>query len=197
MREATVIVLAGGASSRMQQPKALLRFGNETLIERVVGALAPVGGATVVVSAAHVPLPPLPPGVGIVEDPVPLLGPAAGILHGLAAAKTDVCFVSSCDQPFPSVPLARALVERIGDAALLIPRWRGHLQPLFAAYRRSLLPAFEAAIASGERRLVTLVEGLGGRELSEKDAARLDPKGLSFFDVDTPERYRQALRLAR
>ncbi|MGH7855910.1 MAG: molybdenum cofactor guanylyltransferase [Candidatus Binatia bacterium] len=194
--ETTVIVLAGGASTRMKRPKALLAFGDETLIERVVCRLAPLANRTIVVSAAHVPLPALPRGVRVVEDTIPLLGPAAGILHGLRATETDLSFVCSCDQPFPSVALGRLLVEHAKESDLVIPRWHGRLQPLFAVYRRSLLPHFEREIGRGERRLLSLVAGASPREVPEKEIAAVDPEGRSFFDVDTPGKYRAALRIA-
>ena len=79
------IVLAGGASSRMGRPKALLPFGSESLVERVVRRMAAVSDEVIVVSGPHLGLPPLAAGVRVVEDEEPLEGPLSGIRYGLRA----------------------------------------------------------------------------------------------------------------
>ena len=47
------IVLAGGASTRMGQPKALLPLGGITLAERAFNLLSPHCSATVIITGAH------------------------------------------------------------------------------------------------------------------------------------------------
>ncbi len=47
------IVLAGGASTRMGQPKALLQLGGLTLAERAFNLLVPHCTATVIITGAH------------------------------------------------------------------------------------------------------------------------------------------------
>ena len=59
------IVLCGGHSRRMGSPKALLPFGDETMLQRVLRLLAPVVGPLVVVAARDQQLPELPSGVEI------------------------------------------------------------------------------------------------------------------------------------
>ncbi len=53
MREASAIVLAGGRSERMGQPKAMLRFGEKTLLEVIVGRLLKSFPEVVVVAGAE------------------------------------------------------------------------------------------------------------------------------------------------
>src|SRR5205823_4648191 len=112
MEPLTAIVLAGGASSRMGRPKALLPFGAETLIERVVRRLAAGSSEVVVVSGPHLRLPPLPEEVRIVTDEVPLQGPVGGIRYGLAAARTELGFVCGCDHPFLEPAIGPLLAAR-------------------------------------------------------------------------------------
>jgi molybdopterin-guanine dinucleotide biosynthesis protein A len=197
--DAAAIVLAGGSSSRMGRPKTSLPFGGESLLARVVRHLRPLVRETLLVTGPHVELPELPAGTRIVLDETPRLGPAAGILFGLRAARADLALVCAADHPFPSEPLARALLERIGSRPLLVPRWQGRLEPLFAAYRRTFAPWIERALASGRRRLLDLVEAAGEEAVFEEEEVRLfDAEGLSFVDVDTPEEYEAALgRLGR
>jgi molybdopterin-guanine dinucleotide biosynthesis protein A len=193
MEPFATIVLAGGASSRLGRPKALLPFGAETLIERVVRRLAAGSSEVVVVVGPHVRLPPLPDPVRVVEDEIPLQGPVAGIAYGLAAARTPLAFVCGCDHPFLEPEIARLLVERTCDRNGAVVVSAGVPQPLLAVYRKGVATIATAMLASGERRAARLVELARLVEVSEEDLLAIDPAGLSLFDVDTPQAYREAL----
>ena len=106
------VVLAGGRSTRMGTPKAALPWGATTLLAHVAAILREaVDGPLIVVRAAGQELPPLPPGIDVVEDPVAGVGPLAGILAGLAAAagRAEAAYVSAVDMPH----LRPAFVRRV------------------------------------------------------------------------------------
>jgi molybdopterin-guanine dinucleotide biosynthesis protein A len=196
MEPFSAVVLAGGASSRMGSPKALLRFGRETLIERVVGRLKSIAAEVVVVSGPHLRLPPLP-SARIVDDDVPLQGPLAGIVYGLRAARSEIVFVCGCDHPFLERALVKRLVEGAGCADGAVPIVAGVPQPLLAAYRKQRIePIVATLLDSGERRARALVEHVSLREVTEADLALADPGLRSFLDVDTPDAYRRVLAMA-
>jgi molybdopterin-guanine dinucleotide biosynthesis protein A len=188
----TAIILAGGASARMGRPKALLPFGEESLIERVVRRLEPLTDEIVIAKGAHVGLPPLGP-VRIVDDPTPLEGPLSGILNGLRAMRTELGFVCGCDHPFLEPALVELLVERSAAVPGVAAIVDGIAQPLLATYRSSVVDVAAAMLAAGERRAVDLVRRAGLAEISQAELLRVDPSGASFVDVDTPEAYRRAL----
>jgi len=62
------VVLCGGKSTRMGSPKALLPFGPETMLQRVVRLLGTVVSPIVVVAATGQDLPPLPASVILTRD---------------------------------------------------------------------------------------------------------------------------------
>ena len=74
---ATAIVLAGGRSSRMGRPKALLPFDDEPLVSHVVTTLAALFADIVVVASPGQDLPAMP--VTLVRDDVAYQGPVGGI----------------------------------------------------------------------------------------------------------------------
>lgn len=77
----------------------------------------------------------------IVPDPVPDLGPIAGVASGLAAARGAICVVLAGDLPFVTPDLVDRLSgELASDAEVdaVVPRARGRAQPLCAAYRREV-----------------------------------------------------------
>ena len=116
------IVLAGGRSSRMGAPKALLDWHGGTLVRRVTGILQRVADPVVVVHAAGQELPTLP-GVERVVDRAPDRGPLEGMAAGLRAV-ADRCpavFVSGTDLPFLHPDLVRALAAARAEHDVAVP----------------------------------------------------------------------------
>src|SRR5260221_12067035 len=106
---ASAIILAGGKSSRMGQPKALLPFDNEPLITHLVRTLRSYFTDVVVVAAPDQELPPLL--VTLTRDAVAYQGPVGGIVYGLQAARGERCFITSCDAPFLNLALVTHLLS--------------------------------------------------------------------------------------
>ena len=188
----SAIVLAGGKSSRMGTPKALLQFDGEPLIVHVVSALKRIFDDVVVVASPGQELPSMP--VSLVHDDVAYQGPVGGICYGLRAARGEVAFVSACDSAFLNLPLIEHLLEQIGACDVVVPHWQDRLQPLHAVYRTSVLPLLEAQLARGELRPVFLFDKVKTCKIREEEIRRFDPEGASFFNMNTPEDYEEAGR---
>jgi len=193
--DATAVILAGGKSSRMGRPKALLPFDGEPLIAHVVRLLKNIFAETVVVAAPEQELPSL--AVRLVRDEVAYQGPVSGIYHGLAASTQEVCFVTSCDAPFLNLSLISHLLTQIAGCDVVVPYWQERFQPLHAVYRRSLAPLLKAQLLRGELRPIFLYEKVRTQKISENEIRCLDPEGLSLLNMNSPEEYQAALRLWR
>jgi molybdopterin-guanine dinucleotide biosynthesis protein A len=139
-------------------------------------------------------------GVRLIRDEAEYAGPALALVRGLAAASNEITFVCSCDLPLMRAEVARALCDSLREIpasyAAVIPEIGGRLQPLAAAYRRACGPAIAAIAAGGESRLTAIAMRLNPRHAGEAELRRLDPELLSFLNVNTPEDYARALRLA-
>ena len=190
---ASAIILAGGKSSRMGRPKALLPFDGEPLIVHTVRTLARLFADLVVVAAPGQELPPLP--VTFVRDEVAYQGPVGGIYYGLRAACTEVCFVTSCDAPFLNLSFIAHLLSHIANYDVVVPFWQDRLQPLHAVYRRSVAPLLHEQLKRGELRPIFLYQKVRTREVSADEIRRFDPEGLSFRNLNSPEDYQAALTL--
>jgi molybdenum cofactor guanylyltransferase len=190
--DATAIVLAGGKSSRMGRPKALLPFGNEPLILHIVRELNRIFAETVVVAAPGQEMPALP--ATLVRDEMAYQGPVGGITYGLKAAGKKLCFVTSCDVAFLNGPLISHLMYRIPNYHVVVPYWQERLQPLHAAYRRSVLPLLEDQLERGELRPIYLFDRVPTCKIGDDEIRRFDPEGLSFFNMNTTDDYARALQ---
>jgi molybdopterin-guanine dinucleotide biosynthesis protein A len=189
----TAIILAGGKSSRMGRPKALLPFGNEPLIAHLVRTLERSFNSVVVVAAPDQELPLLR--AKVVRDEVAYQGPVGGIYYGLKAAIGTAAFVTSCDAAFLSLPLISFLRSQILNHDVVVPYWQARFQPLHAVYRRSVLPLLKQQLERGELRPIFLYDKVRTRKVGEEEVRRFDPEGLSFFNMNAPEDYAQALKL--
>jgi len=189
---ATAVVLAGGKSSRMGRPKALLPFDNDPLIVHIVRALKSMFANAVVVAAPDQELPPVP--ATVVRDEVPYQGPVGGIYYGLKAAQGEFCFVTSCDVAFTKLSLISYLMSQISNYDVVVPYWQDRFQPLHAVYRRSVLPLLKEQLERGELRPIYLFDKVRTRKIGEDEIRCLDPEGLSFLNMNTPEDYEEALR---
>lgn len=187
----TAIILAGGRSSRMGTPKALLPFAGEPLIVQIARRLKPLFPEIVVVAAPGQPLPALPG--RIVHDEDAYQGPVGGIYYGLRAIADDFAFVTSCDAPFASTALILELLRLRTGHDVVVPRWEGRLQPLFAVYRTTVLPALEEQLRAGELRPVSLFEKVRTHIVDDEHLRRFDPDGNSFINMNTPGDYAAAL----
>ena len=187
----TLIVAAGGKSTRMGTDKRFLLLNGESLLARTLRKGRAAGFRSIVLAAEgdRSDLTALAEeyGAQLVTDELPAQGPAAAIAAGLAAAKTEWALVLSADMPFYEFELVRALLpEAEGETQVVLPTLLGYWQPLAALYRRDTGTAFAAAIAQGDRKL-----GLILRELAVCEVPLTVDAGL-FFNVNTPAAYRLA-----
>jgi molybdenum cofactor guanylyltransferase len=196
--EAGAIVLAGGRSSRMGKPKALIDFGGVALLTRVVSELKHRFDEIVIVAApVSEEFPRIEiPGLKLVHDETPFAGPLDALRRGLDALDQEIAFACSCDLPLLNAEVAARLVAMLDDFDAVIPEVGGKFQPLHAVYRKRCASAIEALAARGEKRLSAIVDAVNAKRIGEGELRKIDPELRSFFNVNTPEEYRKALRLA-
>jgi molybdopterin-guanine dinucleotide biosynthesis protein A len=154
------ILLVGGASTRFGSPKALARFGGETLAARAWRLLDEACDERIAVGRSEgLPFP------TIADEGT---GPVAAIAAGLRAAQHDVAVVVPVDMPLLTAGAVRTLARACRDGAV------AQAGPLPCAVARRTLPAFE----SGERRLRTVIAGL--------DTARIELDDRLLANVNAP-----------
>ncbi len=184
------IVLAGGRSSRMGAPKALLDWHGGTLVRRITGILQRIADPVVVVHADGQELPPLV-GVERVVDRAPDRGPLEGIAAGLGAVagRCPAVFVSGTDLPLLHPDLVLALATGRGEHDVAVPVAGGHVHHLCAVYGSDLLAAVEQQLAGDRLRVGQLLEGI---DVLRVDAGAL-PHPESLRNLNTDAEYRRAL----
>ena len=188
------IVLCGGKSTRMGTSKALLPFGGETMLQRVVRLLADVVSPIVVVAAVDQPLPELPRQVVITRDEQEGRGPLEGLRAGLKALPADIetAYVTSCDVPLLEPAFVREMIDFASGFDIAVMEIDGFPHPLSAVYHRSVLPHVEDLLAANRLRPVFLFEKVRIRRV-RPDEITADPELRTLRNLNTREDYEQAL----
>ncbi len=194
----TGVILAGGKGRRLNCPKPLLDLTGRPLVEDMLekqGALFPeiilvVGDDDFDLGAyagEH---------VRVVPDLVQGKGPLGGIYSALEAASSEYIFVMACDMPFANMELARLMVGCAPGHQAVVPRVGDFIEPLFAIYRRDILPEVSARVARSDLKIHELLDALDVVYV-EEEVRECDPRGLCFFNINTEEDLTTARRLLK
>jgi molybdopterin-guanine dinucleotide biosynthesis protein A len=181
-------IFVGGRSSRMGEPKGLMRapasegHAASTLVERAAAVLRGVGAEVVLVGEraeyAHLGLPAL-------ADAVPGVGPLGGLVALLDFADDGIVIACACDMPYVNEVLARRLLDA-PPAAVVAPFAGGVLQPLFARYDARLCrPVARRRAEDAARGGSTALQGVL-RELGAVSLQISPDEERWLVDWDTP-----------
>jgi molybdopterin-guanine dinucleotide biosynthesis protein A len=188
------IVLAGGASSRLGQDKALLDWHGTPLWERVARLLERgLGGGPVAVVGE------LPgPQTRFVEahDPFADGGPLVGMLAGMLELRgsCDAAVVVPCDVPLLHPTVVRALARSLaaGDFDVAAPSSTdGRLLPIPGAWNMRVVDSLIEAVDGDERSPARFAAGLRAANLpiaglaADPEVQQSDPELDSLRDIDT------------
>jgi molybdopterin-guanine dinucleotide biosynthesis protein A len=192
----TLCIQSGGKSSRMGMDKALLDFDGQPLIQHLLTRLEGIASETLITTNHPDGYRFL--GLPLVMDLIPERGALGGFYTALHAAAYPLVAVVACDMPFASSAVLRACKDQLVAEPHLdavIPSTKQGLEPLHAVYRReTCLPAVKAVIDAGKWKVTSWHEAVNVRILPPKEIERLDPEGLAFENVNTPEQLKKAVQ---
>jgi molybdopterin-guanine dinucleotide biosynthesis protein A len=192
------LVLAGGKSSRMGLAKATLPFGPELMLQRVVRLLGSVVRPIIVVAAPGQTLPPLADDVLIARDEREARGPLEGLLAGLLAVvgHAEAVYATSCDVPLLAPAFVQAMIERLGNADVVVPVEDGFAHPLAAVYRITVLPHIQELLAADQLRPAFLFDRVRTVRIPVAELRSADPQLETLLNLNRPEDYLATLREA-
>jgi molybdopterin-guanine dinucleotide biosynthesis protein A len=174
-------VLAGGASRRMGQDKALLPLGTGTMVEQIALVVRKAAGNVTILGPveryAHLRFP-------VVPDKIENCGPIGGLYTALSITEADWNVLVACDMPHVTPEFLIQLFEaaETADADCLVPETAGKPDPLCAVYHRRVAPAAESAI---QRKLFKMQDFISTLRTSRWPVR--DPRPLS--NVNTPSEW--------
>jgi len=171
-------VLAGGASSRMRQDKALLPYRGTTLAGHLARMVREDAGSVALIGDPH-----KYSGLGfpVFADQLPGCGPLGGLHTVLTISSSDWNLVIACDMPGISIDVLRTLVAGAGTSSkncLVALNADGEMEPLCAVYHRRCLAVVSQAIRGKRFKMKDLV--------AELDPLTIPVDRAALVNVNTP-----------
>lgn len=149
----TAVILAGGLATRLGGvDKGLQPLAGRPLVEHVLERLRPQVGEVLINCnrnaeryAAF--------GCRLAPDRIAgFPGPLAGLHAAMLATAAPLLLTVPCDSPYLPADLAARLLAALADGEAAAAAGRGR-EPVFALYRRRLLPRLEGFLAGGGRKV--------------------------------------------
>ncbi len=199
MLTTAAVILAGGRSKRFGQDKCLIQLANRPLISHVINRISGIVDETIVVVGSNSQKESFKASmkseITVLADELNIQGPLVGMLTGFETLKANYSLLLPCDTPFVSVHVATLLLDLCEGKGAAIPRWpNGYIEPLQSAYHvKSAINAAQKVLDEGKLNLASMIEDIRGvRYVSTLVLQQLDPKLLTFFNVNTPADFKRA-----
>ena len=193
----TVVIQAGGQSTRMGEDKALKSFLGRPLIQRVMDRMTPIADE-IIVTTNH-------PADYTFLKPAPRPGPQTGsrrlgrTLHRALFCDCSAGGGGGLRYAFRQSHALRrrAQAPRRGGSGCRHPKTDEGYEPIHAIYRRATcLPAIESAIEADQWKVISWFPQVKVRTLTPEEIRLYDPSGLAFWNLNTPEEFAEAERRA-
>lgn len=177
------LILAGGLSSRMGTDKARLMLDGRTLLENAIAFWQNCCEVEKIYIACgprdHFDT--LPEGVRAVPDLLEQRGPMGGLHAAFHQTDAEVLWISGVDMPL--LRPEAVLPAPTGDA-IAYRRPNGRPEPLFAAYRRTVLPTVDRLLEEGCNKLRVLLDSVDTQYIPLPEEFE-----DVFRNVNTPEEF--------
>lgn len=191
--KASLVIQAGGKSSRMGSNKALLKFKGQPLILRIIQRLNLLAEEMIIISNQPDDLAFL--GLPVYPDLYPGKGPLAGLFTGLFYSRQPIVAIIATDMPFPNQALFLRQIELLVREKMdvVIPASEEGLEPFHAIYRRdACLAAVKKALENDQKRMISWFPDVKVLEVPFVDVCRYDKNGRLFTNINTCEELIQA-----
>jgi molybdopterin-guanine dinucleotide biosynthesis protein A len=187
MIDYSLVIQAGGQSTRMGQDKGLIPFGDGMLLEYILSQLKSCNRETYIISNNEEEYQIF--GLPIFGDVIPGVGALGGVYSALYYAKTEYILLLAVDMPFINLDLLNYLVRIADNYDVVIPKVskKGFLEPFRAVYSRRCLPPIQNMIVAGERKVISFFDSVSVRYVEVEEIQEVDPEGRTFFNINTPE----------
>ena len=194
----TIVLQAGGESTRMGKDKAFLPFLGIPLIRRLMDRFQQLNAEMLVISNNLPVYQEL--GLPVFSDVRPGRGALGGLLTALSVANTPLVGLVAVDMPFASPQLIKILADRVQKLNLdgMVPSTIHGIEPLHAVYRReTCLTLVEEAINQDLWRMKAWHKNANLRILDPDETIEISGSEHTFLNLNTPEEFSAAEEIAR
>ena len=188
MREISLLIIAGGKSSRLGEDKRFVEVGGEKLLEKILKKSSENNFGEIFLcveeNLSEIKILAEKYHAKILVDEIKNCGPIAAISNGLQKISNEWALAISADMPFFNFESIFPI--KFCEEKIILPRVNGKFQPLAAFYHKSVAEIFLQEISLGQRKMITAIKKVPYKILEVGDEK-------IFFNVNT----REDLKLAR
>ena len=188
--------MAGGQNRRFGgRNKAFIDIGGRLVLDRLYSVFKSLFREIILVT--NDPLRYLEWDLKIVTDLFPYRSSITGIHAGLFFATNPYAFIAACDVPFLKKELVCALVNyaKLGIDAI-IPQTLQGLEPLCSVYSTNCIKPVEQQIQRQQFQIQRFYSKIRTKYIPERVLREIDPDLRSFCNINTPEDFVMAKKLA-
>jgi len=183
-------VLAGGENTRYPTPKGLIVMRGKKIIELHIEVFVSLGLSPHI--STNSPETYGFTGVPLIADSVTHRGPMSGIISAFDATGAGELLVTACDMPFIKAEMIEYIIShRSGEATVPFPQ--GKPEPLLAVYTKSAADKMRQCLKEGRGSMRDMLKLLDIRRIGDDEIKKIDPEGMCFVNINTPEDYENAL----
>lgn len=178
------IILAGGLSTRMGMPKALLNWHNTSMLEHIYNlSIENFEQLPIVIANDENIISNYP--YEFFSDIHPHLGPLAGLETACTYASSPYIFLLACDMPLLCGNFFQDMVKTHAKtyAEALIPLLNENIEPLAAIYDRKILPQIKLCLQQNNLSLRSLLKLINTKFF---DASNYEE---CFYNLNTPTEF--------
>lgn len=180
----SVLILAGGKSSRMGFDKALIKIDGQYLLDKIYHIATELSNEVLIVTSPEHQYQSIFPNHKFIIEPHPYQGPLVAFAYGLSFINTEWVLLLPCDLIYLHSQEVKSWLEFLSEVKpevmALLPTHEKGWECLCGFYRRSCLPSLQASIAMGNKSFQ--------RWLKEEKVSSLKVKDRRIlYNCNTPE----------
>ena len=187
----TAVILAGGSSRRMGRDKPELLFNGKTFLQAAVDRFSEAFDEVYVSVADEKKYSSVK--AKRVVDIYPGCGPMAGLHAALLACRGEGVFLVAADLPFSNPEAAKKMISlcQNNDICIMMDSC-GRYEPLFAYYRKTLLPDIERLLKSGRYKMTELFANARMR-IADKSELGQAWRDVMLVNINYPDDYNRLI----
>lgn len=183
-QDVTIIILAGGKSSRMGEDKGLLQYEDVSFVKRALSTSNSLTQSIILsvgVQNAH-----LYQGLGVkvIVDETPDLGPLGGIVSAIKQVNTAWFVLLSVDSPKMTTDVIDTLWKNKSGYEAVVFESHKRIHPLVGLYQTNTKDKWKQALAENKLKITSIVEGL---KLVKIEADSTIQEAIQ--NINTPQEY--------
>ena len=181
----SLIILAGGKSTRMGTDKALLKYQGKTFVQILYDNLNSICSELIISSNnPEIKI----EGAKTVADEIKNIGPMGGLYTCLKYSKTENNIVVSVDTPFVSAKLLTEIYEQTQNYDISIVEHEKKVHPLIGVYHKNVVKILESELKSEKYKVIRFLEKTKHQVISVDNSYKIE-----LLNINNPGDYKKLL----